>query len=61
MENNKEKTQYYRIQGRVSIQEREEYLALKEAYEKSVLQGVKITDGMYLMAIAMETSRLKED
>ena len=61
MENNKEKTQYYRIQGRVSIQEREEYLALKEAYEKSVLQGVKTTDGMYLMAIARETSRLKED
>lgn len=61
MENNKEKTQYYRIQGRVSIKEREEYLALKEAYEKSVLQGVKITDGMYLMAIARETSRLKED
>lgn len=61
MENNKEKTQYYRIQGRVSMQEREEYLALKEAYEKSVLHGVKMTDGMYLMAIARETSRLKED
>ena len=61
MENNKEKTQYYRIQGRVSIKEREEYLALKEAYEKSVLQGVKIPDGMYLMAIARETSRLQED
>ncbi|HGQ1737646.1 TPA: hypothetical protein ACL3X7_002106 [Streptococcus pneumoniae] len=61
MENNKEKTQYYRIQGRITMEEREDYLRIKKDYEERVLNGVKLTDGMFLMVVVREFSRLNNN
>lgn len=61
MENNKEKTQYYRIQGRITMEERDDYLRIKKDYEERVLNGVKLTDGMFLMVVVREFSRLNNN
>jgi hypothetical protein len=58
---NKEKTQYYRIQGRITMEEREDYLKIKKDYEERVLNGVKLTDGMFLMVVVREFSRLNNN
>ena len=58
---NKEKTQYYRIQGRITMAEREDYLRIKKDYEDRVLNGVKLTDGMFLMVVVREFSRLNNN
>jgi hypothetical protein len=42
----------YRIQGTVSLEEREEYLALKAEFENDVLKGTKLSDGQYIMTVA---------
>jgi hypothetical protein len=58
---NKEKPQYYRIQGRITMEERDDYLKIKKDYEDRVLNGVKLTDGMFLMVVVREFSRLNNN
>lgn len=57
----KEKPQYYRIQGRITMEERADYLRIKKDYEERVLNGVKLTDGMFLMVVVREFSRLNNN
>ena len=58
---NKEKPQYYRIQGRITMEERDDYLKIKKDYEDRVLNGVTLTDGMFLMVVVREFSRLNNN
>ena len=58
---NKEKPQYYRIQGRITMEERDDYLKIKKDYEDRVLNGVKLTDGMFLIVVVREFSRLNNN
>lgn len=50
----------YRIQGTVTLGEREEYIQLKEQFEKEELQGTKLTDGQFIMLLARR-SAIKKD
>ncbi|HEN8099976.1 TPA: hypothetical protein U7P18_002046 [Streptococcus agalactiae] len=50
----------YRIQGTVTLREREEYLQLKNQFETEELQGTKLTDGQFIMLLARR-SVMKKD
>ena len=43
------------------MEEREDYLRIKKDYEERVLNGVKLTDGMFLMVVVREFSRLNNN
>lgn len=50
----------YRIQGTVNLEEREEYVKLKEQFEKEELQGVRVSDGQFIM-LAVKRLLMKKD
>ncbi|VOY85659.1 Uncharacterised protein [Streptococcus pneumoniae] len=51
----------YRIQGTVTLGEREEYIKIKERYEEEEFQGMKLTDGQFIMLLAKRWSLMKKD
>lgn len=50
----------YRIQGTVNLDERERYVNLKERIETEELQGVRISDGQFIMLLVNKVSKEKD-
>ncbi|VKC27072.1 Uncharacterised protein [Streptococcus pneumoniae] len=50
----------YRIQGTVTLEEREQYVKLKEKIENEELQGVRISDGQFITLLVKKVSMEKD-